>query len=550
MNTALNERELIEHGMHDIITTFQIDLVELLCVDSAHSEIQVLEAVSDTSVNVLEFDYVSMREILRRLAVEKTGFQINSNSNPFHRVNSQFQSEVFIPYFGMDSNVAGFLYCAKCTELSGDIMNTAELTRILRLLIPLIEHQHLSEQLQTKLQDTVMLFVDVINAREPHNIFRDMSVFYWSKKIADDIKLSQSDIHKMHLAVMMQGLGKIYMSDRFLNEQEALSPSDPEIFNAYINHSYDIAERLSHIFELDDIPKIILHSHERVDGKGYPDGLSGTEIPLISRIIYLAEAISEMLTTTPKRVAMPTDLIIEKIMEQANERFDGELAQSAARVLLTRDSDYLELFQGLGNYVTLSLELYKEEPRNIWGSLRKNKDNFEFFPSTPLRNLKFNQITSIFMFTNINEGIQKYKPDLKKIYEDKLVFAALTPYENEKTFSIQWALSGVFITEDKKHYLINIIRVGGDFIDFFINKDEQTEVFSTGIITLRLDDGKLLSMGGIITFSQGFFDKTYYRFEYTNISETTQKNLFSAIFKKQLEIRKTSFNYLPRKHTL
>ncbi|NLT15937.1 MAG: hypothetical protein GXY05_16555, partial [Clostridiales bacterium] len=79
MNTAQNERELIEHGMHDIITTFQIDLVELLCVDSAHSEIQVLEAVSDTSVNVLEFDYVSMREILRRLAVEKTGFQINSN---------------------------------------------------------------------------------------------------------------------------------------------------------------------------------------------------------------------------------------------------------------------------------------------------------------------------------------------------------------------------------------------------------------------------------------------------------------------------------------
>jgi hypothetical protein len=245
-------------------------------------------------------------------------------------------------------------------------------------------------------------------------------------------------------------------------------------------HSYEIAKKLGKIYDLQDIPELLRSSRERYDGKGYPDGLSGHDIPLLSRILFIANAVNSMLTNTVQRKALQVDRVAQELVLHSGDLYDGELVQIAVSLLIAKDSDYLELFEGIGNYVTLNLQLQQDEPHNVWGYLKRRERYFDFFPNTPLPEMNRNQITGIYLYTNVSERIQKYKPDLKAIYQDKLVFSGLSALEHEKAFSIGWSLSGFFVTESKNPYQINIVNLGGDFVDFYLFKEELAEPLGSG----------------------------------------------------------------------
>ena len=98
-------------------------------------------------------------------------------------------------------------------------------------------------------------------------------------------------------------------------------------------HPTIAAEIIKHIKGLEEVAKIVRHHHERWDGKGYPDGLSGEEIPLGARILCIADAFEAMTSNRPYRKAMSISEAVSELINNAGEQFDPNLVQIFLEIL-------------------------------------------------------------------------------------------------------------------------------------------------------------------------------------------------------------------------
>jgi HD-GYP domain-containing protein (c-di-GMP phosphodiesterase class II) len=102
-----------------------------------------------------------------------------------------------------------------------------------------------------------------------------------------------------------------------------------------------IGERiLAHVDEYSEIARIVRHHHERIDGEGYPDGLSDELIPLVSRIIAVADAYNAMTSDRPYREAMPSRVARLRLAQAVGTQFDTAVVAAFEAILATADEDY------------------------------------------------------------------------------------------------------------------------------------------------------------------------------------------------------------------
>jgi len=115
-----------------------------------------------------------------------------------------------------------------------------------------------------------------------------------------------------------------------LNKPARLSPEELQLVK---QHPTIAAEIIQHIKGLEEVAKIVRHHHERWDGKGYPDGLSGEEIPLGARILCIADAFEAMTSNRPYRKAMSISEAVSELINNAGEQFDPNLVQIFLEIL-------------------------------------------------------------------------------------------------------------------------------------------------------------------------------------------------------------------------
>ena len=97
---------------------------------------------------------------------------------------------------------------------------------------------------------------------------------------------------------------------------------------------------LAEVDDYREIAKVVRHHHERVDGQGYPDGLVGEDIPLLSRIIALADADDAMTSDRPYRDAMPSQVARMRLAQAVESQFDTSVAAAFEAILAAADEDY------------------------------------------------------------------------------------------------------------------------------------------------------------------------------------------------------------------
>jgi HD-GYP domain-containing protein (c-di-GMP phosphodiesterase class II) len=134
--------------------------------------------------------------------------------------------------------------------------------------------------------------------------------------------LPESEINKLELFAMLHDIGKIAIDDYILVKPGSLN--DDEF--AQIKRHSEIGYRISQSTpELSQISEYILTHHERWDGKGYPQGLAGEEIPLLSRILSIADSFDAMTNDRVYRNAMSIDEAIKEIQSNAGRQFDPNI---------------------------------------------------------------------------------------------------------------------------------------------------------------------------------------------------------------------------------
>lgn len=163
-----------------------------------------------------------------------------------------------------------------------------------------------------------------IDARDRYTSGHSLRVAHWGREIAKDIGLAPERVEEIYIGGILHDIGKIGIEDEILNKKGRLTPEEYDRIKQHTVIGYEIILQAGMFNEL--LPAIRSH-HERIDGKGYPDGLVGDEIPLMAKILAISDAFDAMVADRPYRKGLPVEEALQEIRRGSGTQFDEELAQ-------------------------------------------------------------------------------------------------------------------------------------------------------------------------------------------------------------------------------
>jgi len=187
-----------------------------------------------------------------------------------------------------------------------------------------IENARLYEDLRATFQQTIEGLAKAIDKMDRYTSGHSDRVAHWSTRLARRLGLTADVIEVVRQSALMHDIGKIGCVLN-LNKPGKLTEEEYEVFKRHPQFGKDILDPIRFLHPL--IPGVHLH-HERWDGKGYPLGLKGNEIPLIARIIAVADAYDAMTSNRAYRRALPHEVALGEIARCAGSQFDPEVANA------------------------------------------------------------------------------------------------------------------------------------------------------------------------------------------------------------------------------
>lgn len=167
-----------------------------------------------------------------------------------------------------------------------------------------------------------------IDARDSYTFGHSARVAANSLLIGEEIGLDQKELEELEIASLFHDVGKLKTPDAILNKGKSLDPSE---FREMKQHPNDGAEILKKVRPLERYIAPVRHHHEFYNGKGYPDGLNGDQIPLFAAIIAIADTFDAITSTRPYREALSNEEAMEVLMVEAGKQFDPELVSAFIR---------------------------------------------------------------------------------------------------------------------------------------------------------------------------------------------------------------------------
>ncbi|MCC6511354.1 MAG: HD-GYP domain-containing protein [Pirellulaceae bacterium] len=171
---------------------------------------------------------------------------------------------------------------------------------------------------------TLQAMSRAIDARDPYTRGHSERVARLSFEIAEILGLEETACQEIYVAGILHDVGKIGIPDRVLLKPGALSDEEFDIIKQHPEIGYRIVEQLGKLHFT--LPGVLYH-HERWDGRGYPQGLAGDDIPLMARIIAVADSFDAMTSSRPYRHAMPLTQACEIINEGSGKQWDEMLVR-------------------------------------------------------------------------------------------------------------------------------------------------------------------------------------------------------------------------------
>ena len=188
-----------------------------------------------------------------------------------------------------------------------------------------LDNARLYEELEEMFFQTAESLADAIEKRDPYTGGHTQRVTSYSLAIARHLQLKSSEKRFLKIAAVLHDVGKIGIEDQILRKPEPLSPEE---YNTIKRHTSMGAEILEHIRQLRDIIPGVKYHHEQMNGKGYPDGLKGEEMPVIAKIVAVADTYDAMTTDRPYRKALSKEVAMGELRRCAGAQFDRQVVEA------------------------------------------------------------------------------------------------------------------------------------------------------------------------------------------------------------------------------
>jgi len=193
-----------------------------------------------------------------------------------------------------------------------------------------VDNARLYDDLRGLFYNTVETLVRTIQAKDQYTAGHSTRVSRYALMIADKLGLATKEKHQLYLAAMLHDIGKIGVPDDLLNRPGKLSKAEMERVRSHVQVGASMIEMLG---EMHAIVPLIRHHHECYDGSGYPDGLKGEQIPLVSRIIAVADMYDAMTSDRPYRKRRSHQAAVDEILAASGVQIDPRVTNAFLEVL-------------------------------------------------------------------------------------------------------------------------------------------------------------------------------------------------------------------------
>ncbi len=200
-----------------------------------------------------------------------------------------------------------------------------------------IENLNLYENLKNLFRSTVRSLVAALEANDPYTGGHSVRVANYSRRLAECLGLSSTEIEQVELAAYLHDIGKIGIPDTVLKKPDLFTSHEVEVMRDHPVIGYEI---LSEIEGMEPIARMVRHHHERFDGRGYPDGLAGDQIPLGSRIMGVVDAFDAMTTDRPYRKRLDPSEAYREIVSLAGTQLDPEMVKAFENCLIDASPNF------------------------------------------------------------------------------------------------------------------------------------------------------------------------------------------------------------------
>lgn len=188
-----------------------------------------------------------------------------------------------------------------------------------------LDNARLYQEMEEMFFQTSESLAEAIEKRDPYTGGHTQRVTLYSQTIARHLHLQPSEMKWLKIASVLHDAGKIGIEDHILRKPERLNAEEFEVIK---RHSEMGAEIIEHVRKLREIAAAVKYHHEQVDGRGYPDGKKGEEIPVLSKIVAVADTYDAMTTDRPYRKALPKEAALKEVKRCSGSQLDREVVKA------------------------------------------------------------------------------------------------------------------------------------------------------------------------------------------------------------------------------
>jgi HD-GYP domain-containing protein (c-di-GMP phosphodiesterase class II) len=185
-------------------------------------------------------------------------------------------------------------------------------------------------ELNRAYRGTVMLLSDVLEFEDEYTAQHSRSVVDLVNAVADELGIAPDERQELEFAAMLHDVGKISIPKEILHKPAALTDREFEIIKHHTIEGQFMLDRVGGL--LGRVGEVVRSCHERWDGRGYPDGLTGEEIPLAARVVFACDAYNAMTTDRPYRQAMPRKAAVAELQANSGTQFDPKIVDALVKV--------------------------------------------------------------------------------------------------------------------------------------------------------------------------------------------------------------------------
>lgn len=214
----------------------------------------------------------------------------------------------------------------------------------LLLRVKELEEQHLAYR-----NSVVCAFNQLLDLKDISTGVHSTRLAEWALRVARKMNIPEQGSYQIEVAALLHDIGKIGVPDAILKKNGHLTAEERVLINRHPEYSWSILRLFP---GLEEASLYALHHHESIDGKGYPAGLQGSDIPLVSRIICVIDAYDAMVSNRCYRAGLPHEEAVRRLLKSSGTQFDSEVVQAFIPIA---EQEAVDVFAAAGTSTAAAL---------------------------------------------------------------------------------------------------------------------------------------------------------------------------------------------------